>query len=816
MPDRSITVSIGGSRTAKTWVPTTFTWLEFVKRFRSPLRGTETHAAYMKLTKAQQDNLKDVGGFVGGELRNMRRKPENVVGRDLVTLDMDTLPAGSTDTIIASVDLLNCAAMIYSTRKHGPGAPRLRIVIPTDRTVTPDEYEAIARKIAEKLGIQYCDRTTFQTYRLMYWANVSADSEYIYETFEAPFLVADDVLAEYADWHDMTQWPQVPAEAAGGATRRTRAPSTGSGKLQPPGEKKGAVGAFCRVYGIHRVLEELLPDVYAPTSDPDRFTYSHGSTFGGAIVYDDLWLYSHHATDPCSEQSVNAWDLVRIHRFGSLDVGHEDASITSLPSTKAMKEWALTLPDVIAEMDAERTRAADDFSAPLEGEVSEGNSWMEKLVRGGNGGIAGNAVNVMLILNNDPKLLGRLVFNTFHMRIFTLDTLPWNDIDPVPRRWNDEDEAGLRNYMNMFYGLTNTSQIRDGVTVYANQHRVDDIRDYLDGLEWDEIPRIDTLLPRYLLADDTPYVRAVTRKSLVAAVARQYDPGRKFDFVLTLVGAQGVKKSTFIRYLCGDTWFTDSVQDFSRIKDLGELLKGYWLVEIPEVDRLSSWNEAAMVKQGITRQYDDYREAYERHAVRHPRRCIFIATTNKEDFLIDSSGNRRWWIVRCHATRDKLGADIDLLKEERDQIWAEAVYWYKHGETLYLSDDLEDQATDIQTQSVEADPWRGIIEDYIAKGIPEGWADMDLAKRRVWLDNDFDVERTNVQPRMTLAPIEVWCECLGNDIGKIPKPESNRIARIIRGLPGWKSIGPRQLQIYGSQRCFGYYHHTTNSIEDGS
>ena len=150
MSDRMLTVSVGAGRTATTWAQTEMSWAELVARLQTPVRGSESHAAYMRMTKAQQDGLKDIGGFVGGSLRGGRRNGKSVTGRDLVTLDLDAVAAGQTDTVLASVSALGCASCVYSTRKHEPDHPRLRVVIPLERTVTAEEYEPVARRVAEE------------------------------------------------------------------------------------------------------------------------------------------------------------------------------------------------------------------------------------------------------------------------------------------------------------------------------------------------------------------------------------------------------------------------------------------------------------------------------------------------------------------------------------------------------------------------------------------------------------------------------------------------------------------------------------------
>ena len=213
--DRQIQISVGTSRRDMRWKGQKCKVSDLYERLRTPIRGTETLEQYLQLKKAQQDDLKDVGGFVAGTLAGERRKASAVIGRDVVTLDFDTIPAYGTDAVVQGVDALGCSYCIYSTRKHMTTAPRLRILIPLDRMVTADEYEPIARRIAAQIGIQMADPTTFEASRLMYFPSVSSDGEYVFLTKDAPFMAADSVLATYADWRDFSAWPQVPQSESG-------------------------------------------------------------------------------------------------------------------------------------------------------------------------------------------------------------------------------------------------------------------------------------------------------------------------------------------------------------------------------------------------------------------------------------------------------------------------------------------------------------------------------------------------------------------------------------------------------------------------
>lgn len=248
--NRKLQISTAGSRKATHWPRSIIMWSEFVDRLKNPVRSTETLEQYLSYTKPQQDELKDVGGFVGGTLSGDRRKACYVEGRDLITLDLDNIPTGQTEDILKRVSGLGCAAAIYSTRKHAEFAPRLRVIIPLDRTASADEYEPAARKLAALIGIEFCDPTTFEASRLMYWPSCSSDSVYVCEVYDNPFCSLDGLLAMYGDWHDVTTWPQVPGTDA--IERRRLA------KQEDPTTKRGIIGAFCRTYSITQAMDKFI------------------------------------------------------------------------------------------------------------------------------------------------------------------------------------------------------------------------------------------------------------------------------------------------------------------------------------------------------------------------------------------------------------------------------------------------------------------------------------------------------------------------------------------------------------------------------
>ena len=802
--DKEIKISIGGSRKALVWQQQSLMWSAFCDKLANPVRSAETLEEYMALPKIKQDELKDVGGYVGGTLAGERRKASNVTGRDLVTLDMDQIPTSGTADVIRRVQSLGCASAIYSTRKHSDYAPRLRVVIPLSRTALADEYEPIARMLAKLIGIQFCDPTTFEAVRLMYWPSVSRDAEYVYQVHDAGFCDTDGILGMFEDWHDIRTWPQVPGADA--IEKRRLA------KQEDPTAKKGIVGAFCRSYTITEAMEKFIPGMYEPTTEPGRYTFTGGSTAGGAVLYDnDRFLYSHHATDPCSGQLVNAWDLIRLHMYGDLDdQAKEGTPIAKMPSYTAMKKLAVSDENVSDLMSEERvSKAHEAFGSPeeildqaenestAEVQPEEDVSWIKKLSLDGNGNFQKTINNCVLILQNDPLLKGKVVTDEFAGCGRVTGKVPWST-DEEPRRWVDRDDDGARWYLETFYGIPAKDKIASALSIVGGYNTINEVRDYLQSLKWDGVRRLDTLLVDYLGANDNPYVRAVMRKSLTAAVARAIVGGIKYDFMPIIVGPQGIGKSTFLATL-GGKWFSDSLTTFSG-KDAAEMLRGVWINEIGELTAFSR-QETNEVKQFLSKRADIYRAAYGRHTEEYPRRCVFFGTSNDDEFLQDSTGNRRFWPVDVGGSNPTKDVWKDLPGEV-DQIWAEAMVSWTLGEPLYMTGDLQRYAEIAQEEHTELSAWEGKIIDFVERKVPENWNGLSEQARKAYWANPIEDEGTRLIERDRICATEIWAECFRET--RAPKQRDTRdINKVLKKMPGWEAEKtPRRHDPYGKARGF--------------
>lgn len=790
--NRRLRISTAGSRKATHWPKSELMWSEFVDKLKTPIRGTESLEQYLAFPKARQDELKDVGGFVGGTFIGDRRKAAYVEGRDLVTLDLDNIPAGQTDDVLRRVEGLGCAAAVYSTRKHAAYAPRLRVIIPVDRILTADEYEPAARKLASLIGIGSCDPTTFEASRLMYWPSCCSDSQYICEVYDQPFSSADGLLAMYGDWKDVSQWPQVPGEEA--MERRRLA------KQEDPTAKKGVIGAFCRTYSITQAMDHFIPGMYEETDVRGRYTYTGGSTAGGAIVYDgDLFLYSHHATDPCSGLLVNAFDLVRLHLYGNRDnEAKEGTPVNKLPSFTAMNRLALDDEVVSGLIARERHEHAQEaFAIPGQTLEADDLSWMSSLSVDGNGNYQKTVNNIILILQNDPNLKGKIATDEFSSRGMLLGAVPW-DQSGVRREWTDNDDAALFWYLENYYHVAIQDRQDKALAIVGKQNQINEVKQYLQGLAWDGRKRVDTLLSEYLGAEDTPYSRAVMRKSLCAAVGRAVSGGIKYDYMPIFTGPQGIGKSTFLAIL-GKGWFSDSLTSFEG-KEAAELIQGTWINEVGELTAMTK-QETSAVKQFLSKREDIYRAAYGRRTERYPRRCVFFGTSNDSEFLKDTTGNRRFWPVDVgvHAAKRSVWKE---LPGEVDQIWAEAYVYWILGEELYLPKEIEDLAQEQQDKHRETSGKEGIVLDFLDKPVPLNWDQMSIQSRRMFLQGNMHTDAELV-PRVKTCAMEIWVECFGSDPKFMKRTDSMEVNSILSGLKGWKrNKTTRRYGPYGQQKGF--------------
>ena len=773
---RNLPIAYGNSCFAKTWTNKSTTFNELCIRFEQTIRTTESAEEYPALPKAERDRIKDKGGFVGGQLRDNRRKRENVVCRSMLTLDCDHAGVGFIDRFTKDCLL---AACLYTTHGHTPKASRVRIIVPLTRDVTPDEFTAISRYFADEWGIDQFDECSYRPHQLMYWPTTPANGEYIFKRINGAWLDPDAYLARHPNWKDCSLLPTSSRESTVRASTK---------KLQEdPLSKEGIIGAFCRTYSVEVAIEAFLSDVYEPSLVDGRYDYIPADSSAGVVIYDNKFAYSHHATDPACGKLLNAFDLVRVHKFGDED---------EKKSLHAMMDFASKDDNVKMLMTQERIACASQ-------EFDELEDWTKQLKYGKRSNELENIVwNLNLILQKDPDFAG-FAYNELANRIQVTGELPWERPEGN-LFWRDADTAQLKSLIDARY-LPFSSRNHDVAFMKtADDRHFHPIRDYLDALPlWDGEMRVEDLFITYLKADDTTYVRAVTRKTFAAAVARIYRPGVKFDCVPVLDGEQGIGKSSIVKDLVTSEYYSESLSLTDMDDKSGaEKLQGFWVVEIGELAGMKK-ADIEKVKAFLSTADDKYRPSYGKTVESHPRQCVIIATVNGErGYLRDITGNRRFWVIKLHQQRQKQKWHFD--QSFRDQFWAEAKAIYESGETLYLEGDLLDAAEEAQRGAMEVDERIGMVEEYLNTLLPENWDTMDLYARREYLsDTNSPLVMKGSVKRNSVSNAEIWCECFNRSFQDLKPSDSYAIAALMTQVSDWERTKTTLRQpIYGKQRLY--------------
>lgn len=791
--DFSIDLATAHSRIAKKWRNRHWLWSELLQRCSETKRTGETAAEYARMSKEEQSNVKDVGGFVGGYLSGGIRKNANVMYRTVATLDIDYGTVNVWDDFTMAFGF---AAMIYSTHKHSSKTPRYRLVFPLSRQVSPAEYEPLCRKIAAEIGIDLFDDTTYELPRLFYWPSTSKDADFVFDYQDGPACDVDAILSQYVDYKDVSAWPLSSREGDVIAHEIK--------KQGDPTEKPGVIGAFCRAYSIEDAIDTFLSDKYEKTGHDGRYTYKLGSVAGGLVCYESKFAYSHHETDPASKQLCNAFDLCRVHLFGAQDEGSRALDVTRKPSYAAMQEFAAKDKAVKLLMARERAQAAaDDFDGLDDAELPEdyNDEWKAELEYTKSGRLLCNIANIILILENDPALAGHIVHDLFTGMDSAKDGLPWNK---NANQWTDTDDANLRVWLEKHYDITGKEKIADALTAVLTRHSYHPIRDYLSGLTWDGVPRLDRIIIDYMGAEDSELNRAMSRKHFVAAVARVFNPGCKYDYCLIMSGAEGIGKSTLLRVM-GGKWFNDSITTLEG-KEGMEQLRRAWVVELGELSSIKR-SDVEQVKAHLSKQVDIYRAAYARRVLEHPRQCVFCGTTNEALFLKGDTGNRRFWVIPVVAELRKYRDWSEAIRRDRDQLWAEAVHYYKQGEPLYLSEELEAQAKQRQQDFNDDndDPIVAMLDKYLNTLLPVNWDTMDIQARRSYLRDHDPLQAEGTVKRDKVCAAEFICEQLGKDMAdKDYKYLCRRVSKMIGDRPEWERVSSTKhaAKLYGTQRGF--------------
>lgn len=538
---------------------------------------------------------------------------------------------------------------------------------------------------------------------------------------------------------------------------------------------------------------------------------------------------------PVTMATIRTWAIEERHKALIAELEDFDAfdDLNDLDADDSFEDFEAALGDdeevdLLADFDpkceaeTKRDKAALEWMSLLD-PLEDGKGWRPTLH------------NVELIVKNDPRLIGVPQLNEFTQETvqrFTPGTKKgrrnaaketrqltgrvWEVADTLNGElWSDDRDFAIRSILEAprtqgGYAMKVTDRdLRAAIVLAANDNAFHPIREYLNGLEWDGTARVDGLWVDYVNATDDTYHRDVARLVMVAAVARVFEPGMKFDYATILEGLQGKRKSTLIEVL-GRKWFAELDGDFHDQKAMIELMQGAWIMEIPELTGFSR-ADVRSIKAFISRKKDRARLAYARRAGEFPRQCVFIGSTNDREYLKDDTGGRRFWPVKCRLTGDQ-EIDTERLEENVDQLWAEAVVIYRQMRKdkprgtlpLYLSNsESRSIAARLQeSRRVESpdDVLAGQISEWLSKPVISGS-----------IDDDRDASG-KPRYRTEVCTAMIWAECLGKEIANFKTVEQGQVNRAMAKLSDWLPDGQMRFERYGKQRVF---RHVSVMPEDG-
>ncbi|MDW4499145.1 virulence-associated E family protein [Sulfitobacter sp. D35] len=804
---KEISFSLGSGDNLGRSRNTTETFKKFKDRFREPHVTPEKYREYKAASDKRQRTLKGSAGWMmrGPVEKGKNRNRNSILPSQIITLDIDYATPEFVE-LLKGGDILRGYEMIaHSTRSHTPENPRLRLIIFLAGKVSRDRYQAASRITAQLAdpNMEWVDKVSFRPAQMMYMPTVSKDMEkhYIYYEQSGDLLDHEEIIETWEMTNGSASDIGNLPRAQGEDELRQAAE-----KAEDPLSKSGPVGDFCRAYTITELVTGkdgepgILADVYEPVEWAQgaisRMTYLGGTTSNGAVVYDDLFVYSHHGSDPVQEQLVNAYDLVRLHLFGNEDKDAEsDTPVSKLPSSKAMIDFLrsdahykvaqaesrydldamLTDDDVEyqaddEEIDEDEEAEIDDLlGAPSEsvGKQRVGrhhrrrqaekppSKWIAKeLTLTDDGLIRATTHNIGTICMNDPRLWRKIAYNEFSDDVVITDDIKTKtklipDFKCKDRvngdRWQDYHETVIRAIISAptskgGYELeVAMDKVRQGVELAARTNQFHPVREFLlqcneDHPEDEE--DIDTILIDYFGAEDNAYTRQISRLMMIASVARVFEPGCKFDFALILEGDQGIGKSTGIKRLYGEHYFGEIDANLSNRQEIAEQTGGMWCGELPELSSLHK-GEANDIKAFMSRQHDDVRKSYGRAPTELPRQFVLWGTTNDTKYLRDTTGGRRFWPCPC----DSSYVDTVGIMRARTRLWALAYRAYvemreKAGNApdlpLFVTGKAAEIAKTLQERARKREPWENWLEQV------EDWIDDQMPLQSFVALNDID------------------------------------------------------------------------------
>ena len=763
--DLTLDLSVAPSVSSRRWEAATLTWERLVDRAHNP------------------EAVKDCGGYVAGRLKGTARRKGQVEYRSAVTLDADA----ASETLPAVVAGLGLRALVHSTYSHTRAHPRYRVIFPImGPGLSEEEYPRVARGLIEALGEAQFDPGSTQPERLMFWPATANPDEYEVVECDGETATAQGLLRDF-----------------GGLQA---APDHKTGPKRDPKELPGVAGAFNRVYDMARAVAEFhLP--YDPVDgEPNRWHYTPAESEGGVIVYPDGYVFSNHASDPAYGRALSVFDLVALHVYGGEDraagVPQSTAPADRPSIQRAMREFAAR-PEIVTEL------VAADF-ADVDGDEDGARGlpeWvLEFHLHPKTGKPLDDVHNWDLLMRHDP-VLRALARNEMDLTTVTRRPFPWRTVEAgKDDALTNADRAQISAHLQRAYNMPRPAQeqLNGVIDMVAQDNAFHPVVEYLEGLEWDGVSRIETYLPG---APDA-YTRRVARLVAVQAVARALDPGVKVDNCLILTGRQGLGKSWFVETMARGWTCTLGPIEGGGLRDTVMAMTRSWVTVADEGFAMKK-ADAEALKQFVTLTHDVIRLPYAREHVKLPRRQVIWGTTNDAVFLRAQEGNRRFLIVEVAEKLD-FGKYSD---EYVNQVWAEAVhiwktsrdqYGLKDNPELFLSSEEEAAAESVRSMATEEDSMTGLIQAYLDTLVPANWVEMSPEERISWLRDEEQGIVSGTHPIDVVCSLEIWEIALGRERGKHSRVDILQITNALKQLPGWFGPMPKptRLPFYGPQRVF--------------
>lgn len=714
--------------------------------------------------------------YLPGELKNHHRKSVNVINRSVITLDLDGALEGGFEALCGF--LSDFYYLWHTTYSHSEEKPSYRFLVPLAEPVTSGQYGDLVRQIIAANPNASIDVSSAKPAQIMFTPACKDPFSYDYGVHEGALVNGSQWLASVNGGERVVPLGRLD-------------------KKGEPSEAPGIVGQFNRAYPN---LDELIAVFELPyeldgATGRYRYTGSSATATPGMRELDERpgLYYSWHAHDPAAGYAQNAFDLVRIHKFGHLDADYKGPAGRA-PSYTACRDFldthegfnkraaAQAYETVVSNLTTQETnmgeqtalaRETDTSVEVLTTEAIDHTEWVSQLeVDRKTGKFVDSLDNLKLIFNNDPKM--KVIGWCERGEYFTdADPHNWPRTKRSPKLTEHQRQL-IRNRYETVYGLKiPLERLSQVFTERKEVNSFDPVKVYLGSLQWDGNKRMETCLPG---VEDTEYNRMVARKVLIAAVARAFEPGVKVDEALILVGPEGIGKSSWIEEM--SKGFSVEFQSIES-KDTVQILSETWIAMAEESEVVSK-SDFNRLKSFLTQTSDTYRVPYAVEPETRLRRWVVWGSTNDMELLRERDGNRRFLMVECVRPRD-----FDLLTPEYvDQIWAEAVHAYLMGESHVMNSFERELARSAREQHIHSDALTESITEHLRLPITSGWHEKKPESLRTIVGqwNADVIGTTGDKERDFITPKEVWVEVEGQSLAEFTLRDQSRVKDSLQAL----------------------------------